>query len=87
MEFKYQRVQLGTRQAVVVTLDLAANVMLLTDANFSRYERGDAYEYYGGGARKSPAIIYPPRAGTYWLVIDLGGFTGTLNYSVSIVDC
>ena len=86
MEFLHKRLTLGTGQGVCVTLDRATNVMLLTESNFQKYKRCESYHYYGGEARKSPAVIYPPRSGTYYLVIDLGGGSGTIKYSAQIVD-
>ena len=66
----------------------AANVMLLTDTNFQKYKRdAGSYEYYGGNYRRSPVVIPPPRAGHYNLIVDLGGYGGSIKTSaITIID-
>jgi len=84
-DFLHKKITLGTHQGVRVDIDHAANVMLLTELNFQNYKNGRAYDYYGGHYRSSPAVIRPPRAGTYHVVIDLGGGRAMIRYSVTIV--
>jgi hypothetical protein len=48
---------------VEVTLTAGANVMLLDSSNFSRYKRGDRYDYHGGLVRRRP-LVDPRRIGS-----------------------
>jgi len=84
MNFLHYEVQLGSSDVVEVTLDKQANVRLLDDTNFSNYQRGQKYTYYGGLATKSPAHLRPPQSGHWHVVIDLGGYSGTVNASVNV---
>jgi hypothetical protein len=85
-DFLHTREYIRSDQAACVTLDRAANVMLLTDSNFAKYKHGQQYSYYGGHYRRSPVFIRPPRTDNYNVVIDLGGGSGSIRYSISIVD-
>ena len=87
MDHLHKRIHLGPNEAVEVELKKAANVILLTDSNYRKYKRRDAYHYFGGPARRSPFTIFPPRAGDYELVIDLAGNRGRIEYSYRIVSC
>lgn len=85
-DFLHFEATLGTRQGVSVDLNRAADVMLLTQLNFQSYRAGRRFEYYGGHARRSPAVIFPPRAGNYHVVVDAGRGHGLLKAKVSVVD-
>jgi hypothetical protein len=87
-DYLHQRIYIGTHQAICIAIDRPANVILLTDPNFTKYKRHQGgYSYYGGEYRTSPVIIYPPRAGYYNLVIDLGASGGQIRTSdISIID-
>jgi hypothetical protein len=66
---------------IEVELDKQANVRLLAEANFAKYTRGDKHQYYGGLAKASPVRMSAPHDGRWHLVIDLGGFAGTVRAS------
>lgn len=85
-DFLHTREFIRSDQSACITIDIAANVMLLTDVNFSRYKRGESYDYYGGYYKRSPIYIRPPRSDNYNLVIDLGGGSGSIRHSISIED-
>ena len=85
MNFLHYTLNLNSSDTVVVRLDKQANVKLLNDSNFTNYRRGGRYTYYGGLAKSSPTQVTPPHAGHWHLVIDLGGYTGTVRASVSVV--
>ena len=85
MNFLHYDLQLSTDDIVEVTIDKQANVRLLDDANFSRYQRGEQHSYYGGAAKVSPIRLRPPHAGSWHLVIDLGGYSGTVGASVRTI--
>ena len=83
MNYLHYDLDLGPEDAVEVTLDQQANVRLLDEANFQLYKRGQRHTYHGGGlAKQSPIHLAPPRAGRWHLVIDLGGYAGTVRASV-----
>ena len=85
MNFLQYEVDLSTGDAVEVTLDKQANVRVLDGGNYSRYQRGEQHTYYGGLAKESPVRIAPPHAGHWHVVIDLGGYAGTVRASVRVV--
>ncbi len=85
MEFLYWDVQLGSNDAVLVSLDSAANVLLLDPANFSRYRRGEDFTYYGGSAKASPVCLGAPHAGSWHVVVDLGGHAGSVRAGLRVI--
>ncbi len=68
-----------------VTLDRAANVLLLDPANYAAYQQGQPYNYYGGHATVSPFRLVVPSAGTWHAVVDLGGGPGEVRASLRLV--
>ncbi|AXK80085.1 DUF1883 domain-containing protein [Pseudolabrys taiwanensis] len=82
MNFLHYDLNLGSGEVVEVTLDKQANVLLLDDTNFSNYKRGLRHSYFGGLAKRSPVRLAPPRPGHWHLVIDLGGYAGSVSASV-----
>jgi hypothetical protein len=87
MNFLHYALELSARSVVEVTLDKQANVRLLDDSNFRSYQRGARHTYYGGLTKMSPVRLKPPHAGQWHLVIDLGGYPGTVRASVrTVVD-
>jgi hypothetical protein len=85
MKFLHYDLSLGSSDLVEITLDKQANVRLLDDINFSRYKAGERYAFHGGLAQKSPIRLKPPRAGHWHLVIDLGGYAGSVRASVKVI--
>lgn len=67
---------------IEVVMDRSANVLLLDDSNYENYQTGKTYRYWGGLARESPVRLVPPRSGHWHVVINLGGFPGTVRASV-----
>ena len=86
MNYMHYDVQVGADDVVEVTLDNRANVRLLDDANYSRYQRGEQHRYYGGYAQVSPVRLKPPHAGHWNVVIDFGGYAGKVSASVVVVS-
>ena len=76
MEQTYLHYDLNLKinEVAEVTPDKQANVRLLDEANFLRYQRGERYKYYGGRAAKSPVRLTPPQPGLWHVVIDIGGY-------------
>jgi hypothetical protein len=85
MNYLHYEFDLGSDNVVEVRLDKQANVRLLDNSNYQRYRLGQQYNFYGGRATKSPAHLRPPHSGHWHLVIDLGGYAGTVNASVNII--
>jgi hypothetical protein len=86
MDFMHSQVQIGSNNAIEVSLDgNAANVMVMDSSNFSSYRRGGRFRYYGGHCTRSPAIIRPPSSGNWHVVIDLGGGSGHVRASVRVI--
>lgn len=83
MNFLHYPLNLDSGEVVDVTLDKQANVRLMNEANFSKYKRGEKHTYYGGLAKVSPISIPAPHSGTWHLVIDLGGYAGSVQASVA----
>jgi len=85
MNYLHYDLQLNLNDIVEVTLDKQANVRLLDEANFSSYKGGRQHQYYGGLVKKSPFRIRAPHSGHWHVVIDLGGYAGTVRASVNVV--
>jgi hypothetical protein len=86
MNYLHYDFQLQADDVVEVTLDRQANVRLLDDANYAKYQRGEQHTFFGGLAQVKPVHLRPPRPGHWHVVIDLGGFAGTVRANVSVVS-
>ena len=76
MEFLHQEFDLQEGDVVEVSLNSPANVMLLDTQNFSNYQQGVSYRYYGGHAEKTPVLLSAPHSGKWHVVVNLGGYAG-----------
>jgi hypothetical protein len=86
MNSLHYEVDLGPRDSLRVTLaGNAANVLVMDTANFQAFQAGGQHTYYGGYYTRSPAIIRPPSAGHWHVVVNLGGYVGSVNAAVQIV--
>lgn len=85
MEFLHSREYLRSGQSVRVDCDTQCNVMLLDDHNFDRYRSGRDFNYYNGFYERFPAVITPPHAGYWNIVLDLGGASATIRHSIQII--
>jgi Domain of unknown function (DUF1883) len=68
-----------------VTLDRAANVLLMDPANYNAYQQHQAYQYYGGHITASPFRMVVPGTGTWNVVVDLGGGPGQVRASARVL--
>jgi hypothetical protein len=68
-----------------VTLDRAANVLLMDPTNYNAYQQGQAYQYYGGHATVSPFRLMVPSPGIWHVVVDLGGGPGEVKASLRLI--
>jgi len=84
MNYLHSELNLDSDDVVVVNLDSQANVMLMDWANFEAYRNRRAYRYYGGHAEKTPVRLAVPRSGRWHLIVDLGGYAGTVKAGVGV---
>jgi len=86
---KFQSYDLGNLKGgeiVEVTLSgNACNVRLMDSSNFSSYKRGGRHRAYGGYAKQSRVRLQVPRGGHWYVVLDLGGYRGTIRSSVQVL--
>lgn len=85
MNYLHYELDVGTNNTIQVTLDKQANVKLMDGINYQNYRSGQRYKYYGGLTRKSPVNLRAPHQGHWHLVIDLGGYAGTVRASVRTI--
>lgn len=69
-----------------VTLDRAANVLLMDASNYGAYKKGTSYRYYGGHATKSPIRLAVPTDGLWHVVVDLGGGAGRVKATARLLS-
>lgn len=86
MNYLHYEFDLQSKDVVEVTLDKQANVRLLDAANYSDYRQGMKHHYFGGLAKESPIQISAPHAGHWHVVIDLGGYAGTVRASARVLQ-
>ena len=86
---KFQQYRLGHQQrgdVVEVTLSgSAANVRLLDSGNLQNYKSGRRHRYHGGLITKSPARLFIPHTGTWYVTVDLQGLRGQARSSVQVI--
>ncbi len=85
MQFLHKRLHLDSGDVVSVTLDTQANVMLTDDSNFGCYRAGQRFSYFGGLAKSSPIRLSPPHPGYWNVTIDLGGRSGSIRHSITVL--
>jgi hypothetical protein len=70
---------------VVLNCDTQCNFTIMDDSNFSSYRHGGRHSYYGGHFKYFPARIVVPSSGYWNVVIDLGGGSASIRYSLSSI--
>jgi hypothetical protein len=81
MNFLQYEFDAGPTDLIQVNLDRQANVRLMDSANFQKYSSGQQHTYHGGHATTSPVNLRPPTHGHWYVVIDLGGYSGKVRAS------
>lgn len=81
---KYDLGQVASGSTVVVTLNNQANVLLMDASNYRSYAAGRQARYVGGLAKRSPVRLRVTHGGHWHVALDLGGYTGRINSSVSV---
>ena len=84
MKFLHWDINAGPDNVIQVELDQQANVLLMDDINFNCYRNGRSYRYFGGLAKQSPSTLVPPHSGHWHVVVDLGGYAGSVQASCSV---
>lgn len=85
MNFLHYEVNAGPNDVIQVVLDKQANVRLLDNLNFQKYRSGSRHEYRGGLAETSPFNLVAPRHGAWHVVVDLGGYAGSVSAAVQVL--
>lgn len=85
MQFLHWEFDASPQNVILVNLDKQANVRLLDAYNFGRYRRGETHRYFGGHAKASPVRLTPPHYGHWYVVVDLGGYGGSVQASARML--
>ncbi|WP_368670566.1 DUF1883 domain-containing protein [Myxococcus sp. AM011] len=86
VKFLHYEVDTSDGDEVVVALSgNAANVRLMDTLNFSSFRRGRRHSYLGGHFTRSPAVLRPPHGGHWHVVVDLGGYRGSVHATVRVM--
>lgn len=85
VKFLHAESHLDAGDLAVIELDSQANVMLMDDNNFSAYRSGRSFRYIGGLAKRSPIRLAAPHGGHWNVVVDLGGYAGSVHAGVSFL--
>lgn len=81
---RYDLGNLKKGSTVVVSLNIQANVQLMTRTEYNNYKAGRRYRYHGGRVSRSPFRITVPSTGHWVVAVDLGGFAGRIAASVAV---
>lgn len=84
MNYLHSEAQIGPDNCFVVSISGQANVLLLDNCNYLNYKSGRSYNYRGGLAKRSPIRLSPPHLGIWHVIIDLGGYSGSVNASIEV---
>ena len=85
MEFLNYEVELNAGDIVEISLDKRANVILLDQFNFLRYQQREHFTYHGGHASRTPFHISAPQTGFWHVVVDLGSYARYVHAEVKII--
>ncbi len=67
-----------------IKVDRKVNIRVMTEENFIKFKNGQAYSYFGGEFSTSPINLPIPKTAHWYIVIDLGGQSGILSYSIKV---
>lgn len=84
MQFLHSREYLNDGEVVIVNCSHQCNIMLMDDLNFQNYRSGRNFKYHGGFYRMLPARIAAPTTGFWNVVLDLGGGSANIKYSITV---
>lgn len=84
MKYLHYEVNVGVNDVIEVELSGQANVRVMDGSSYSSFRAGRAHRYHGGLAEVSPVVLRPSSAGHWHVVVDLGGYSGSVRASVSV---
>lgn len=85
MKYTYKDGNFRKGDILIITVDRRVNIYLVDSINFQRYKKGNIFEYYTSQSSSSPYNITVPSTGYWYIVLDLDGGTGILNYSIKVL--
>lgn len=85
MKFLHYEVDLDDGDLIEITLDSQANVRVMDSSNFSSFRSGRTHRFVGGLAKRSPIRLAAPRPGHWHVVVDRGGYTGSVRAGVRVL--
>lgn len=86
MDFLHKKFFLKDTQTVEVMCSHQCNLLLLDDINFQYYKNGRKFSCYGGFYKQFPARLTPPFDGEWNVVLDIAGWSGTIEYSINVLN-
>jgi hypothetical protein len=86
MKYLHKKFDCAGGETVRVALDKQANVRLLDDNNYRHFRSGGSYRYGGGLAKTTPVLLTVPNAGRWHVVVDLGGYAGSVRASIALLN-
>jgi hypothetical protein len=88
LHMQYQFYDLGNVSAgkiVEVTLGYAANVRIMDSSNYSSFKSNRRHKFIGGYVKRSPYKATLPHSGHWYVVVDLGGYSGRVKSAVQVL--
>ncbi len=85
---QYQYYDLGSvdkGNIVEVALGYAANVRIMDSSNYSSFKNGRQHRFIGGYVKQSPYKAVLPHSGHWYVVVDLGGYSGKVKSGVRVL--
>jgi hypothetical protein len=87
MQYQYYDLgNLSAGQVVEVTLGYAANVRVMDSSNYSSFKAGRRHSFIGGYVKRSPYKAAVPHSGHWYVVVDLGGYSGKVKSAVRVLS-
>ncbi len=86
MQYIHSTLTLGNNDAIEVTLDRQARVMLMDQGNYSNYRSGRRFRFYGGWTKVSPCRVAAPHGGRWHVVVDLDGLAGSVRARIGVIS-
>ena len=84
MEFIHKREHLEEGDVVVLEIDTSCRFMIMDDANLRALKLGCRYHFIGGHVSRATSEIAVPRSGDWNVVIDTGGDTRNICYTIDL---
>ncbi|HDK6151912.1 TPA: DUF1883 domain-containing protein [Klebsiella variicola] len=86
MSYTHSRDYMEGGSIVSVQCSHQINVLVMDDAAYNRYKRGESCKVYGGFYKQFPANIAVPHSGHWNVVLALPvGHHATYRYSINVI--